>query len=38
MAPKVIWFLSTFGLLVDERKKVVEFMVPTPKDPMVGAN
>jgi hypothetical protein len=38
MAPKVIWFLSIFELLFDRSKKVVEFMIPTPKLPTVGAN
>jgi hypothetical protein len=37
-APKVIWFLSIFELLLDEGEKVVEFMTPTPKVPMVGAD
>jgi hypothetical protein len=38
MDPKDIWFLSTFELLLPESEKVVEFMVPTPKLPTVGAN
>jgi hypothetical protein len=38
MAPKVIWFLSIFELLLDVSKKVIEFMIPTPKIPTVGAN
>jgi hypothetical protein len=33
-----IWFLSTFGLLLAESEKVVEFMTPTPKISTVGAN
>jgi hypothetical protein len=37
MTPKVFWFPSTSGLLLDESEKVVEFMVPTPKVPTVGA-
>jgi hypothetical protein len=38
MATKVIWFPSVFELLLVECKKAVEFMIPTPKVPMVGAN
>jgi hypothetical protein len=38
MAPKVIWFPSIFELPLDGSKKVVEFMIPTPKLPTVGAN
>jgi hypothetical protein len=38
MAPKVIWFPSIFELFLDESEKAVEFMIPTPKVPMVGAN
>jgi hypothetical protein len=38
VAPKVIWFPSIFELLLDESEKVVEFMIPTPKLPTVGAN
>jgi hypothetical protein len=34
----VIWFLSTFRWLLYENEKAVEFMVPTPKVPTVGAN
>jgi hypothetical protein len=34
----VIWFPSTFRLLLDESEKAVKFMVPTPKVPTVGAN
>jgi hypothetical protein len=37
-APKVIWFPSIFELLLDGGKKSVEFMIPTPKVPTVGAN
>jgi hypothetical protein len=36
--PKVIWFPSMFESLLDEGKKVVEFMIPTPKVPTDGAN
>jgi hypothetical protein len=38
MAPKVIWFPLIFELLFDEREKVVEFMIPTPRVTTVGAN
>jgi hypothetical protein len=38
MAPKVIWFPSIFELFLDEGKKAVEFMIPTPKIPMIGSN
>jgi hypothetical protein len=38
MAQKVIWFPSTSGLLLDESEKAIEFMVPMPKVPTVGAN
>jgi hypothetical protein len=38
MAPKVIWFPSIFELLLDESEKAVEFMIPMPKIPTVGAN
>jgi hypothetical protein len=34
----VIWFPSIFELLLDEGEKAVEFMIPTPKIPTVGAN
>jgi hypothetical protein len=30
--------LSTCGLLLAESEKVVEFMIPTPRVPTVGAN
>jgi hypothetical protein len=30
--------MSTFGLLLARSKKVVEFMIPTPWVPTVGAN
>jgi hypothetical protein len=38
MVPKDIWFPSTFELLLAENEKAVEFMIPTPKLPTVGAN
>jgi hypothetical protein len=38
MVSKDIWFLSTFGLLLAESKKGIEFMISTPKLPTVGAN
>jgi hypothetical protein len=38
MVPKDIWFLSTFELLLAKSEKAVEFMIPTPKVPMVSAN
>jgi hypothetical protein len=34
----VIWFPSIFELLLGESEKAVEFMIPTPKLPMVSAN
>jgi hypothetical protein len=30
MAPKAIWLLSTFELLLDEGEKAIEFIIPTP--------
>jgi hypothetical protein len=38
MVSEDIWFPSTFGLLLAESEKAMEFMTPTPKLPMVGAN
>jgi hypothetical protein len=38
MVPKLTWFPSIFELLFDEGEKSVEFMIPTPKISMVGAN
>jgi hypothetical protein len=38
MVPKVIWILSTSGFLLAEREKAIEFMIPTPRAPTVGAN
>jgi hypothetical protein len=34
----IFWFLSTSELLLAKSKKVVEFMIPTPLVPTVGAN
>jgi hypothetical protein len=34
----IFWFSSTFELLLAKSEKVVEFMIPTPSIPMVGAN
>jgi hypothetical protein len=38
MVPKDIWFPSTFELLLAESEKAIEFMIPMPNVPMVGAN
>jgi hypothetical protein len=38
MVPKDIWFQSTFELLLAKSKKAIEFMIPTPRVPTVGAN
>jgi hypothetical protein len=38
MVPKDIWFSSTFELLLAKSEKAVEFMIPTPSVPTVGAN
>jgi hypothetical protein len=38
MVLKGIWILSTSGLLLAKSKKAIEFMIPTPKVPTVGAN
>jgi hypothetical protein len=38
MVPKDIWFLSTSELLLAKSEKAVEFMIPTPRVPTVGAN
>jgi hypothetical protein len=32
------WFLLTSELLLSKSKKAVEFIIPTPQFPMVGAN
>jgi hypothetical protein len=34
----IFWFLSTSKLLLAKSEKAVEFMIPTPRVPMVGAN
>jgi hypothetical protein len=34
----IFWFLSTFELLLAKIKKAVEFMIPMPLVPTVGAN
>jgi hypothetical protein len=34
----ISWFLSTSGLLLAKSEKLVEFMIPTPRVPTVGAN
>jgi hypothetical protein len=38
MGLKDVWFPSTFGLLLAESKKAIEFMTHTPFIRMVGAN
>jgi hypothetical protein len=38
MVPKDIWFLSTSELLLAKSEKAIEFMIPTPRVPTVGAN
>jgi hypothetical protein len=38
MVPKDIWFLSTSELLLAKSEKAVEFMIPTPRVPTIGAN
>jgi hypothetical protein len=38
MVPKDIWFSLTFELLLAGSEKAIEFMIPTPKLPTVGAN
>jgi hypothetical protein len=38
MVPKGIWISSASGLLLAKSEKAVEFMIPTPKVPTVGAN
>jgi hypothetical protein len=38
MAPKDIWFLSTSGLLLAKSEKAIEFIIPMPLVPTVGAN
>jgi hypothetical protein len=34
----IFWFSSTSELLLAKSKKAIEFMIPTPRVPMVGAN
>jgi hypothetical protein len=34
----IFWFSSTSELLLAKSEKVVEFMIPTPRVPTVGAN
>jgi hypothetical protein len=34
----IFWFLSTFELLLAKSEKAIEFMIPTPRIPTVGAN
>jgi hypothetical protein len=34
----IFWFSSTSQLLLAKSKKAVEFMIPTPRFPTVGAN
>jgi hypothetical protein len=34
----IFWFSSTFELLLAKSEKAVEFMIPTPLFPTVGAN
>jgi hypothetical protein len=34
----IFWFSSTSGLLLAKSEKAVEFMIPTPRVPTVGAN
>jgi hypothetical protein len=34
----IFWFLSTSELMLAKSEKAVEFMIPTPLVPMVGAN
>jgi hypothetical protein len=38
MASEDIWFPLTFRLLLAESEKAIEFMIPMPKVPTVGAN
>jgi hypothetical protein len=38
MVPKDIQFPSTFELLLARSKKVIEFMIPMPRIPTVGAS
>jgi hypothetical protein len=34
----IFWFLSASELLLAESEKAVEFMIPTPRVPTIGAN
>jgi hypothetical protein len=34
----IFWFSSTSELLLAKSEKAIEFMIPTPRVPMVGAN
>jgi hypothetical protein len=34
----ISWFPSTSGLMLAKNEKAIEFMIPTPRVPMVGAN
>jgi hypothetical protein len=38
MVLKGIWISLTSGLLLAKGEKAVEFMIPTPRVPTVGAN
>jgi hypothetical protein len=38
MVLKDIWFSSTSELLLAKSENAVEFMIPTPRVPTVGAN
>jgi hypothetical protein len=38
MVPNDIWFLLAFELLLAKGEKAVEFVIPTPRVPTVGAN
>jgi hypothetical protein len=38
MVPKDIWFSPISELMLAKSKKAVEFMIPTPLLPTVGAN
>jgi hypothetical protein len=38
MVLKDIWFSSTSELMLAKSEKAVEFMIPTPRVPTVGAN
>jgi hypothetical protein len=34
----IFWFSSTYELMLAKREKAIEFMIPTPRLPTVGAN